>query len=85
MDYSDEELETMDKDELLKIAKRLSKWSRECYKYLIRKEEFKGAHVRSAKTGQLVGFPEFIEECNLGKVIQDYVSQAITEKIKGHK
>jgi len=84
MNYSDEELEKMDRDELLQIAKRLSKWSRECYEYFIRKERSFGSPVRSSETGQMMSFSDFVEKCDLGKYIQNYISEAITEKINRH-
>jgi hypothetical protein len=78
MNFEDETLETMSRDELLKAAKHLRDRIREGYDFLIVKDGFRGSKIRSTETGQLVSFSDFVEKSKLDDLISEYVKKAIS-------
>jgi len=78
MNFEDETLEAMSRDELLKAAKHLRDRIRESYDFLIVKDGFRGSKIRSTETGQLVSFSDFVEKSKLDDLISEYVKKAIS-------
>jgi len=55
----------------------------ESYDFLIRKSEYPGSKIQSTQSGQFVIFSDFVEKCNFGELISEYVKNTISTYTSG--
>jgi hypothetical protein len=77
MNYEDDSLEKMNREQLIEAAKFLRDRTRENYAFLIAKDGLPGSKIHSTQSGQFVKFSDFVEESNFGDLISEYVKEAI--------
>jgi hypothetical protein len=85
MNYEDDGLDKMTREQLIEAAKHLRDRIREGYDFLIVKAGYRGSKIRSTQSGQLVKFSDFVEKSNLGDLISEYVKEAISKYTSGGK
>jgi hypothetical protein len=75
MNYEDDSLEKMNREQLIEVAKFLRDRTRKHYDFLIAKDGLPGSKIHSTQSGQLVKFSDFVEKSNFGDLISEYVSK----------
>jgi len=74
MNYDDETLGRMSREELLVVTKHLRDRIKDGYNFLITDY---GNKIKSAKTGEFVSFNEFIETGNFKERIMGYIKEKL--------